>query len=107
MWALHRGLDHVRCRGRLAGRLGPKVYMSLHVLQFFFFVLILIMCLCVGVCALRMGAYRGQKTSDPLKPELQVVVSYLRGVLRTELWFSAKAVSTLDGRIASPQLLHL
>lgn len=53
--------------------------MNLCVLQFPLFVPVLIMYMCVGACVLHMGAYRGQKMSDPLKLELQVVASYLMG----------------------------
>lgn len=78
--------------------------MNLCVLQFPLFVPVLIMCMCVGACVLHMGAYRGQKMSDPLKLELQVVASYLIRVPGTKLWSSAKAVGTLSG--TSPQCPH-
>jgi hypothetical protein len=56
---------------------------------------------CGSVCIAYWCPRRPEDVRFPEAGELQVVVSSLVGVLRTELRSSAKAVSTLSGRISS------
>jgi hypothetical protein len=63
------------------------------------------MCLgvCVNVCHMYMGNHGGRKgTLDPLKLELQTVVSYLVWVLETELQSSGEPANARNHWVISP-----
>lgn len=58
------------------------------------------MCLCAYLCEnirlLHVDAHEGQKKSDYLMLELQMVVSHLMWVLGTEFWASGTATSSFN-----------
>lgn len=64
-------------------------------------------CMCVHTCAC-VSVHTGQKrTSDPLKLELQMVVSRLTWVLGPKLWTCKRVVGSLHCWIISPGPLLL